>query len=229
MRPLIAAIVPAYNEQKNIHAVLNTLVQSKHLDEIICINDGSTDNTLEIIKKVQDVKLINFEQNHGKAHAIAKGVATTNADLVVFIDADLSGLTDKSIKSLIDPLVTGGFDATVGYPIYYKLDHIFKPVSGERAYFKKDLLPHLDEFKDKGYGLELYLNYLFRGKKVKALALDEIRQPLKHEKQSIRVATKQFIIQCYQMTREILKQKNPITFFSNAYLYPFYLERKKSN
>ncbi len=96
----VSAIVPAYNEEKKIAGVLKTLVSCPLLHEVICVNDGSTDNTAYEIRKVKGVRLINGTTNLGKSYAIVKGVKAAEGDIVIFIDGDLEGLSDLHIKKL---------------------------------------------------------------------------------------------------------------------------------
>ena len=90
------------------------------------------------------------------SHQISRG------DIVVFIDADLTGLNDSHLAKLTNPLILGKKEVVIGYPNDIKTDKLFLPLSGERAYWKKNLTPYLREMSKKGYGLELYLNYIFQ-------------------------------------------------------------------
>ncbi len=220
----VSALVPAYNEQKNIGQIISILKKSRLIDEIICINDGSTDKTLQIIQSFPKVSVINLKKNCGKAHAIVQGLKKAKGEIVVFIDADVIGFENDSLKKLITPLKKGLVDAVIGYPVHNKMDKFFKPLAGERAYFRKDLLPHLPSLKNKRWGLELHLNYLFRQKKVRITPL-QIQNTMKHHKYSYDLAAKIFFIESFDLLLEILKQKRPINYFKDSYIYPFYRER----
>lgn len=223
----VTAIVPAYNEQKRIKKVLEVLVNSSDVDEVICVNDGSTDNTLAIAKKIKGVKVLDLKKNYGKAYAVAMGVTKATGSIVVFVDADLVGFNSESIHALIKPLQAKGYDAAIGYRSGNSDKYFFKPLSGERAYFKKDILPHLNKIKDKGYGLELYLNYAFKDKQVKLLALKGVVHTLKHKKQPLSDAIKFSVIEVVEILTEIFRQKNPVSYFIYSYLQPFYIKNKK--
>lgn len=101
---LVSVVVPCYNEESNIRpfydAVKNVFVsmQEKFLDtkpefEIVFVNDGSTDGTLEMIKKLNEeddrVKGISFARNFGKEAALFAGIRAAHGDCVAFLDADL--------------------------------------------------------------------------------------------------------------------------------------------
>lgn len=202
----VSAIVPAYNEQKKIKSVLTTLVNSKYIHEVICVDDGSTDKTFLIAKAIKGVKVIHRERNKGKAYAISLGIQHATGDITLFIDADINGLTDICIQKLLLPLMNGVSDATIGYRLGKFERLFFRPLGGERAYFKKDLLPYLKQFEKKGYGLEVYLNNLFKKRKVLPVELD-ITNTWKHEKQSYPTATKLTFTIISQVAREMVRQQ----------------------
>lgn len=226
---IISVIVPAYNEEKKIGHVLKSLVNSLLIDEIIVINDGSSDKTLSIIKRFKKILLINLKKNHGKSYAIIKGVEKSKGDIVIFIDADLTGLNDSHLKEFINPLILGKKEIVIGYPNYIKADKLFLPLSGQRSYWKKNLLPHLKEMKNKGYALELFLNYIFRNKKIKLFPLHGVKTALKYEKQTYDMVAKLFLIESFDILSEILKQQNPISYLFKSYLYSFYIKSPKNN
>ena len=90
--PKVSILVPAYNEEKTIAKTLRSLLRlnyPKNLIEIIAINDGSTDNTLKIMKKFEryGVKVID-KPNGGKASALNAGLKVAKGDIIVCMDAD---------------------------------------------------------------------------------------------------------------------------------------------
>ncbi len=226
---IISVVVPAYNEEKKIGHVLRSLTNSMLINEIIVINDGSSDKTLSIIKNFKKIILINLKKNHGKSFAITKGIEKSKGDIIIFIDADLTGLNDSHIEKFINPLVIGKKDVVIGYPNYISADKLFLPLSGERSYWKKDLLPHLKEIINKGYGLELFLNYVFRNKRIKLFPLHGVKTALKYEKQTYDMVAKLFLIESFDILSEILKQQNPISYLLKSYLYSFYIKKPKKN
>lgn len=93
-KKLLSVIIPVYNEENTILKILNKIKFSKLEDinlEIIVINDGSSDNTqniLETNKFLYDV-LINEKNNKGKGMAVKKGLEVAKGDYIIFQDADL--------------------------------------------------------------------------------------------------------------------------------------------
>ncbi|WKA50532.1 glycosyltransferase family 2 protein [Planococcus liqunii] len=94
---LISIVVPAYNEEANIMSMYEKLVQELHLlpyqYEIMFINDGSSDGTLQEILKLAerhpDVKYISLTRNFGKESAILAGLHRIQGDAAILMDSDL--------------------------------------------------------------------------------------------------------------------------------------------
>ncbi len=223
--PKVSILVPAFNEEKQIGNLLAVLVNTEQDNEIICINDGSTDNTEKEIRKFKGrVKLISLARNRGKGYAISKGVKAAKNDIVVFIDADILGFQDKHVRQLVSPLLKKTHDGVIGC-FTDKADKFFAPLMGQRAYYKKDLLPYLGEIKKKGYGLELYLNYIFAHKKIKTCKLRGTSNLLKHQKQSYDTAARLFLVELFDVGAELINQRNSFSDFIKQY---FFLEKGKT-
>jgi len=223
----VAAIVPAFNEEKQIRSLLSFLSKSSMLDEVICIDDGSTDKTNQTIHSVDGITCIDLPTNKGKANAIVEGIIAAKSDCTLFIDADLSGMSDTALKTLIEPLQSGQYDVSIGFPSKMEDVTLFRPLTGERCYFRKDLLPHLEDLKAKGYGLELALNYLFRDKKVKFSRLDGVCQLHKVRKYDKLTSMKREFGTWKELIGEVTDQDNPLAYTYGAYLKNFYVGRDK--
>lgn len=111
-RPRVSVLVPCYNEERTLENCIFSLLRQDYPNfEIIIINDGSTDNTIKIAKKLaqmnSNIKLIN-KSNNGKALALNTGIEASNGDIIVSMDADsifLSSTISELVKSFEDPSV----------------------------------------------------------------------------------------------------------------------------
>ncbi len=114
----ISIIVPCYNEEKIVYQNLLKIINylKNHFDsfEIIAVNDGSTDKTLNELKKLQSVfpiRILNFERNEGKGRAVKEGILMSEKEIVGFIDADLPVSIEELEKFLIE--IENGYDVVV--------------------------------------------------------------------------------------------------------------------
>ena len=115
----ISAIIPCFNEEKSVKNVIDTLLASPEIKEVIAINDGSIDHSLAILHSFgQKIKLINFKKNHGKSTAVVAGIKKAKGTLVLLMDADLAGLKPAHITKMVELLkkkntrvVLGNLDA----------------------------------------------------------------------------------------------------------------------
>jgi len=93
----VSCIIPAYNEWKRIEKVLKKATNNDLISEIIVINDGSSDDTKEVIEnfiynnpKVSDkINFINLQKNWWKTNAVITWIKSSNNDYLLFLDSDL--------------------------------------------------------------------------------------------------------------------------------------------
>jgi hyaluronan synthase len=105
--PSVTFIVPAMNEGESIKRTLEKIYEvnyPKEKIEVITINDGSTDNTLEYMRQVKqehvDMMIISYRKNRGKKQAMARGIKRARGQILVFIDSD-SFVQPDSIRPLV--------------------------------------------------------------------------------------------------------------------------------
>lgn len=108
MNPRITVISPFLNESGNIENYVNSLnrffVNKPYSAEIILVDDGSTDNTIELLKDLQfgnyDIKLIKLSKNFGAQAAVRAGIKHATGDYITFLPADLQDPLDLIDRSL---------------------------------------------------------------------------------------------------------------------------------
>ena len=93
MRKSISIVIPTYNEEKFLPELIDKIkkINFSKLNlshEIIVVNDGSTDNTKQILSKIDGISVLE-QDNKGKGSAVQKGIKYSNADLILIQDADL--------------------------------------------------------------------------------------------------------------------------------------------
>src|SRR3972149_7564948 len=114
---LISVIIPIYNEETTIGECLNSLSKQSYKNlEVILVDDGSTDNTLHVIKnlkslvRTREVKISNLillKQNHkGPGPARNLGASRAKGEILVFVDADMTFEKDF-VKDLTAPIIKG--------------------------------------------------------------------------------------------------------------------------
>ena len=115
--PFLSIVVPAYNEAGRIRGTLERLCHFKATEpysiELIVVDDGSTDQTVETVSEFPGARLIRNDRNHGKGFTVRHGVLEAQGEFVLFTDADLSTPIEE-VDKLLSALQSSGADATVG-------------------------------------------------------------------------------------------------------------------
>ncbi|MEA2691763.1 MAG: hypothetical protein QOJ16_1150 [Acidobacteriota bacterium] len=160
--PRVAAIVPAYNEQETLAAVLSVLASAALIDEVIVVSDGSTDETVEIARAM-GVKTIHLLKNHGKGMAMAVGVAHTGAPILVFVDGDILNLTHEMLEELIRPVKDGRSEMNVGIrnrgSLLNAIHVNFGPLLSGIRCLKREVFEAVPEEDVEGFAIETGLNW----------------------------------------------------------------------
>ena len=107
----ISVIIPAFNEEKTVASVVEVVKNVSYIDEIIVVNDGSSDNT-ELEAKKAGATVINHNTNKGKGEALCTGYLEAKCDIIAFIDADIHNLTSSKVDKMLKPILLGKADIT---------------------------------------------------------------------------------------------------------------------
>lgn len=162
-------LIPFYNENKRILRVLEVVSKIKEFDQIICIDDGSEDNSSNLIKqKYPKIKLIKLKKNKGKAEAIKQGLKHLKTKYTFLIDADLRNLEKEPIKQAIKLINSSPKTAMIilkriKAPIFSKITRAHILFSGERILQTSDL-KKVFQLKPRGFQVEAAINQYFMEK-----------------------------------------------------------------
>ena len=155
----VSAVVASYNEAPRIGNVLKVLTNSNFINEVIVVDDGSKDNTSEIVKNFPKVKYLRNKVNMGKGYSMKRGVKNSKSEIIFFCDADLKGFSNKIIEEILTPVFKEEVDMSIGIRNNFtqKTWKFFANLSGERA-LKKQFWKKIPDFYKYGYRIEVGLN-----------------------------------------------------------------------
>ena len=157
----LSIVIPVYNEEKNVallhQTIRNTLDKTDFKYEIIFVDDGSTDNTFNILNNLKKVKIIKFRKNFGQTAAMMAGFENSNGKVIVSLDGDLQN-DPSDIPKLLDKL-NEGYDVVSGWR-YNRQDSFGKKTFSKIANSFRQLLVK-DPIHDSGCSLRAYKKECF--------------------------------------------------------------------
>jgi len=170
----VTAVVPVYNEEKTVKGVLDALLSSKRIGNIIVVDGGSTDKTLSILKKykTKKIKIIKFKKPEGKGNAVKTATKKIKSGIILFFDADLIGLTKEHVDKLLEPVVNEGASMVIGLRdkgnVFANMLMPYFPLTGgERAILVNVFMEIRKCPLIEGWGLESVMNDYCKKKKLK--------------------------------------------------------------
>lgn len=190
----VVAIVPAYNEGRRILPVLDVLAAAPSVDGIIAVDDGSADDTFAVASQHPAVttgklRVVRQEPNQGKGAAMQRGAdEADDAEILLFLDADLIGLTVEHVERLLAPVTSGQKVMALGVfrggNFWTTLAQILAPnISGQRAICREVFL-QVPCLADARYGVELAITSFVRGEgfPMTDVVLKDVSHPTKERK-----------------------------------------------
>ncbi len=191
----ISSVIPLYNESKTLEKVIRTVHSYPYIQEVIAINDGSKDNTLEILRRLEKelpkLRVIDQQPNKGKTAAVVAGIKLAKGDIIVMTDGDLLTLKHEHFDKLLEDIVNGKYEMTIldkgsdRYKVLGPASYLFaRPLGGERAFWKKEFMKIPIKGTER-YGLETLLNlyYVNSKKRIKSIYCGDLEAPDRFEKE----------------------------------------------
>ena len=190
----VAVLIPAYNEEDLIGETVKAALSMPGISEVVVIDDGSDDRT-PFVAYDAGARVIQLEQNSGKGAALNKGVAETQADIYLMIDADL-GTSAGETHRLVEPLAAGQADMSIavmtapsghrgGFGLVKMLARwgirkyggvvVTAPLSGQRA-IRRKVIEDIGGFEER-FGVETALTI---DASRKGYRIVEVPLPLRH-------------------------------------------------
>jgi glycosyltransferase involved in cell wall biosynthesis len=114
-RPCLSVVIPCYNEESTVATVIETVLASPWVAQVVVVDDGSTDKSREILAGIDDprVEVVLQPYNQGKGAALRTGFARATAEFVVVQDADLE-YDPTEFNLLLEPLLADKADVVFG-------------------------------------------------------------------------------------------------------------------
>jgi glycosyltransferase involved in cell wall biosynthesis len=183
----VLAILPAFNEESTLPAVLPTVLAATLVDRVLVVDDGSTDETVQVARDL-GAEALRLPENRGKAEALTAAVAASPEPVLLFVDADLAHLTAESLDRLVRPILAGRCGMRVGVRDrgrwINELQGRHGPLlSGVRA-LRREIFATVPASHLQGYRVETALNWSCRqlGLRVETQVLHGVVHRVKEDK-----------------------------------------------
>lgn len=206
----ISVIIPVYNEERTIPSIVEIVRTWERTDEIVIVNDGSTDKTLQALVQFKgSIRVITYKRNRGKGYALARGIKASRGEILMLLDGDMVGLAHQDLTSMLAPLVKGRARMVLGIAKLWRLGSVeqLNDLSGQRVVWRKDVLPHCEKMKHVGYGVELLLNDAYRHARVVSVRLPYARIMGRFDKQVMPGAFLSYLQEIRELVAEVVRQQ----------------------
>jgi glycosyltransferase involved in cell wall biosynthesis len=170
---LVDAVIPARDEADTVADSVRAARGCRYVREVIVVDDGSTDGTAERAREAGAKVVPRDGSNGSKAHAMADGVAATDAAAILFLDADLTDITSTHLDQICEPFLEGRAIMSVGafdYGWFWNPQVLrWPPLTGERI-IPRWVWEAIPPDKLDGYTIEIRINEVIAERRLRTSA-----------------------------------------------------------
>jgi glycosyltransferase involved in cell wall biosynthesis len=203
--------MPARDEAPTVASNVAAALGCSYVREVIVVDDGSTDATADEAGAA-GAKLVRREGSCGsKALAMAAGVAASDADAILFVDADCTGLTSAHLDAICEPFVDGRATMSIGafdYGWFWNPMVVrWPPLSGERI-IPRWVFESIPPQKLEGYTIEIRINEVIAEGRHPTTV--QTMRGVSHRTKRDKHGTVEGYRRTYWMYRELLRMLRPV-------------------
>ena len=184
-----AVLIPALDEADRIGRVIRAALDAR-CGPVLVVDDGSRDGTAEAAEAA-GAQVLRLPSNVGKGGALAAGAGRSDADVVILLDADLTGLRPDHVRALAAPVVDGRLDMTRGVFVGARsatttAQRLAPVLAGQRA-LRREALLSVPGLAASRFGVEILLTRAAKRDawRCQDVPLDGVAQVMKEEKRGV--------------------------------------------
>jgi glycosyltransferase involved in cell wall biosynthesis len=170
---VIDCIIPARDEETTVADNVAAALECRYVREVVVVDDGSTDGTADAARAAGAKVIVREDSEGSKAHAMDDGVAASDAEAILFVDADCTGLTSTHLDAICRPFVEGRAVMSLGafdYGRFWnRLVLRWPPLTGERI-VPRWVWEAIPPQKLDGYTIEIRINEVVAERRLPAFA-----------------------------------------------------------
>jgi glycosyltransferase involved in cell wall biosynthesis len=221
----IDVIMPARDEAPTVADNVTAARNCQYVREVIVIDDGSADGTADRAREA-GAKVITRDDSEGsKAHAMAAGVAASDAGAFLFVDADCTGLTGTHLDAICEPFLAGRAVLSLGAfdygPFWNPMVLRWPPLTGERI-IPRWVWDAIPPHKLDGYTIELRINEVIAERRLRTVA--RTMRGVYHRTKRVKHGRWEGVVRTWDMYRELIAMVWPLGDV-RLRTYWFYLRR----